>query len=100
MGWPLVVAAQADMGVCQLPEVERPILLVMEPLVQKPVHPLGGGIAKPHAQVIVERLQVPGLETFENHLVPDDERLEQIELLPRCTAIEQLIIIDDMKPLR
>ena len=78
-------------------EAKGPVRLVVKPLVEEAIHPLGGGIAQAHAKVIVERLQVSGLEALENHLVPDDIGRQQIKLVAGRPAIGDLIIINDME---
>src|SRR3954447_11070606 len=97
MGRAVIIAAKADMLVGKLLEVKCPVRLVMETLVEEAVHPLGRGIAQTHAQIIIERLEVSGLEALKDNLVPEDKRGKQVELVARRAAVVKLKSLNDMK---
>ena len=100
VGRAFVVAAKADMLMGKFFKIKRPIRLVVKPLVKEAIHPLGGGIAQAHAQIIIQRLQVSGLKALENILAPNDVGRDQLELFAGRPAIIKFKLINDVETLR
>ena len=71
---PSYLRLRPDVVEGELLQVERPLVSVIEPLVEESVDPLRGRQGQVEVEVEVEPLQVAGLETPEDVLVPGEPR--------------------------
>jgi hypothetical protein len=67
----IVIAGQADMFPGQFLQAKLTALAAVEPFVQKPVEPFGGGVLKSAVELEIQALEVAGPETVEQDLVPN-----------------------------